>query len=145
MLTAWLQLEGQKTSTELADVIPVIKTSIAGTRIIGRLCAGNKNGFLFPTPPQIKDLNIGNSAMYDLVSYSLLLLEASMVNRLRDCGTAVVIDYDLYGTGAGVNVTLEPEVQGYDSHFALEHVNSRTHHVYYVRRCYRDMKLIIIL
>jgi len=26
--------------TELADVIPVVKTSIGGTRIIGRLCAG---------------------------------------------------------------------------------------------------------
>lgn len=25
---------------ELADVIPVVKTSIAGTRIVGRLCAG---------------------------------------------------------------------------------------------------------
>ncbi|KAM3683774.1 hypothetical protein ACJW31_12G174000 [Castanea mollissima] len=32
---------------ELADVIPVVKTSIAGTSIIGRLCAGNKNGLLF--------------------------------------------------------------------------------------------------
>lgn len=26
--------------SELADVIPVVKTSIAGTRIIGRMCAG---------------------------------------------------------------------------------------------------------
>lgn len=26
--------------SELADVIPVVKTSIGGTRIIGRLCAG---------------------------------------------------------------------------------------------------------
>ena len=26
--------------SELADVIPVVKTSINGTRIIGRLCAG---------------------------------------------------------------------------------------------------------
>ena len=26
--------------SELADVIPVVKTSISGTRIIGRLCAG---------------------------------------------------------------------------------------------------------
>lgn len=25
---------------ELADVIPVVKTSVAGTRIVGRLCAG---------------------------------------------------------------------------------------------------------
>ncbi|KAG6763489.1 hypothetical protein POTOM_030906 [Populus tomentosa] len=33
---------------ELADVIPVVKTSIAATRIIGRLCAGNKNGLLVP-------------------------------------------------------------------------------------------------
>ncbi|CAI0403550.1 unnamed protein product [Linum tenue] len=34
--------------SELADVIPVVKTSIAGTRIIGRTCAGNKNGLLVP-------------------------------------------------------------------------------------------------
>ncbi|CAN1238562.1 Eukaryotic translation initiation factor 6-2 [Linum grandiflorum] len=34
--------------SELADVIPVVKTSIGGTRIIGRLCAGNKNGLLVP-------------------------------------------------------------------------------------------------
>ncbi|GFY87669.1 translation initiation factor IF6 [Actinidia rufa] len=33
---------------ELADVVPVVKTSIGGTRIIGRLCAGNKNGLLLP-------------------------------------------------------------------------------------------------
>ncbi|XP_021911239.1 eukaryotic translation initiation factor 6-2-like [Carica papaya] len=33
---------------ELADVIPVVKTSIGDTRIIGRLCAGNKNGLLVP-------------------------------------------------------------------------------------------------
>ncbi|KAM2215952.1 hypothetical protein ACFXTI_022495 [Malus domestica] len=31
---------------ELANVIPVVKTSIGGTRIISRLCAGNKNGLL---------------------------------------------------------------------------------------------------
>ncbi|KAF1896738.1 hypothetical protein Lal_00034438 [Lupinus albus] len=34
--------------SELAGVIPVVKTSIGGTRIIGRLCAGNKNGLLLP-------------------------------------------------------------------------------------------------
>ncbi|KAK2974264.1 hypothetical protein RJ640_016750 [Escallonia rubra] len=34
--------------SELADVIPVVKTSIGGTRIIGRLCAGNENGLLLP-------------------------------------------------------------------------------------------------
>ncbi|KAF5445779.1 hypothetical protein F2P56_034804 [Juglans regia] len=34
--------------TELADTIPVVKTSIGSTRIIGRFCAGNKNGLLLP-------------------------------------------------------------------------------------------------
>uniref|UniRef100_A0A3Q7J4H2 Eukaryotic translation initiation factor 6 n=1 Tax=Solanum lycopersicum TaxID=4081 RepID=A0A3Q7J4H2_SOLLC len=32
----------------LPENFPVIKTSIGGTRIIGRLCAGNKNGLLLP-------------------------------------------------------------------------------------------------
>ncbi|GER35008.1 eukaryotic translation initiation factor 6 [Striga asiatica] len=39
---------GSTFEAELAHVIPVVKTSIAGTRIIGRLCAGNKNGLLAP-------------------------------------------------------------------------------------------------
>eukprot|EP01018_Ginkgo_biloba_P029567 Gb_20744 [translate_table: standard] len=34
--------------SELADVIPVVKTSIAGSRVIGRVCVGNKNGLLLP-------------------------------------------------------------------------------------------------
>ncbi|KAG5570398.1 hypothetical protein H5410_060164 [Solanum commersonii] len=34
--------------SELSHIIPVIKTSIGGTRIIGRLCVGNKNGLLLP-------------------------------------------------------------------------------------------------
>ena len=33
---------------ELADHIPVIKTSIAGTRLVGRMTVGNKNGLLLP-------------------------------------------------------------------------------------------------
>ena len=33
---------------ELADHIPVVKTSIAGTRLVGRMCVGNKNGLLLP-------------------------------------------------------------------------------------------------
>ncbi|KAM1833214.1 hypothetical protein ACFX13_023060 [Malus domestica] len=33
---------------ELANVILVVKTSIGGTRIISRLCTGNKNGLFLP-------------------------------------------------------------------------------------------------
>ena len=35
--------------TELSKAIPVIHCSIAGTRIVGRLTAGNKNGLLVPS------------------------------------------------------------------------------------------------
>ncbi len=33
---------------ELADHVPVVKTSLAGTRLVGRLCVGNKNGLVLP-------------------------------------------------------------------------------------------------
>ena len=33
---------------ELAQHVPVVQCSIAGTRIVGRLCVGNKNGLLVP-------------------------------------------------------------------------------------------------
>jgi len=42
--------------SELADHIPVIHTSIAGTRIIGRMCAGNKNGLLLPSTTTDQEL-----------------------------------------------------------------------------------------
>mmetsp|Transcript_8562 Transcript_8562/g.22120 ORF Transcript_8562/g.22120 Transcript_8562/m.22120 type:complete len:246 (-) Transcript_8562:89-826(-) len=34
--------------SELGGHVPVVHTSIAGTRIIGRMCCGNKNGLLVP-------------------------------------------------------------------------------------------------
>ncbi|KAL6626359.1 hypothetical protein ACP70R_030085 [Stipagrostis hirtigluma subsp. patula] len=33
---------------ELAGAVPVVRTSIGGTRIVGRLCVGNKKGLLLP-------------------------------------------------------------------------------------------------
>lgn len=34
--------------SELSSHIPVVHASLAGTKIVGRLCAGNKNGLLVP-------------------------------------------------------------------------------------------------
>jgi len=42
--------------SELADVIPVVKASIAGTRVIGRMCVGNKNGLLLPSATTDQEL-----------------------------------------------------------------------------------------
>ncbi|KAF9901801.1 Eukaryotic translation initiation factor 6 [Linnemannia zychae] len=43
--------------SELKDVIPIIHTSIAGTRIIGRLCVGNRHGLLVPSTTTDQELS----------------------------------------------------------------------------------------
>ncbi|THU55634.1 hypothetical protein C4D60_Mb11t08630 [Musa balbisiana] len=52
---------------ELADVIPVVKTSIGGTRIIGRLCAGNKKGLLLPHTTTDQELQHLRNSLPDQV------------------------------------------------------------------------------
>lgn len=41
---------------ELGDIIPIVHTSIAGTRIIGRLCVGNRHGLLVPSTTTDQEL-----------------------------------------------------------------------------------------
>ncbi|KAL5173891.1 Eukaryotic translation initiation factor 6-2 [Glycine soja] len=68
MPTVWLPLEVLKTSTaELAGVIPVVKTSISGIRVIGHLCAGNKNGLLLPHTTTDQELQHLRNSLPDQV------------------------------------------------------------------------------
>lgn len=47
---------------ELADHIPVVYTSLAGCRILGRLCVGNKRGLILPNTTTDQELmHIRNS------------------------------------------------------------------------------------
>ena len=41
---------------ELSEHIPVVQTSLAGTRIIGRVCVGNKNGLIVPSSTTDQEL-----------------------------------------------------------------------------------------
>lgn len=41
---------------ELADVIPVIHCTIAGTRIVGRVTVGNRHGLLVPNATTDQEL-----------------------------------------------------------------------------------------
>ncbi|XP_020232711.1 eukaryotic translation initiation factor 6-2 isoform X2 [Cajanus cajan] len=52
---------------ELADVIPVIKTSISGIRTVGRLCVGNKNGLLLPHTTTDQELQHLRNSLPDQV------------------------------------------------------------------------------
>ncbi|KAJ4978591.1 hypothetical protein NE237_009371 [Protea cynaroides] len=66
---------------ELAGVIPLIKTSIAGTRIIGRLCVGNKNGLLLPHT--ITDEGAPESSVIVVLLVVVEALVAGMVQELQ--------------------------------------------------------------
>lgn len=47
---------------ELADHVPVVHATVAGTRVIGRMCTGNKNGLLLPNTTTDQELlHIKNS------------------------------------------------------------------------------------
>eukprot|EP01121_Diplochlamys_sp_Union-15-3_P012419 TRINITY_DN3715_c0_g1_i1.p1 TRINITY_DN3715_c0_g1~~TRINITY_DN3715_c0_g1_i1.p1 ORF type:complete len:238 (-),score=42.50 TRINITY_DN3715_c0_g1_i1:71-784(-) len=48
---------------ELSGHIPVVYTSIAGCRIVGRLCVGNKNGLLLPNTTTDKELSTIRNAL----------------------------------------------------------------------------------
>ena len=53
---------------ELADHIPVVKTAVAGTRLVGRLCVGNRNGLLMPSTTTDQELlHIRNSLPDEVV------------------------------------------------------------------------------
>lgn len=54
--------------SELASDIPVVKTSIAGTRLVGRMSVGNKNGLLLPNSATDQELfHLRNSLPDDLI------------------------------------------------------------------------------
>jgi len=44
--------------TELSEFIPVINTYVAGTRLVGRMCVGNKNGVLLPNSATDQELQL---------------------------------------------------------------------------------------
>lgn len=54
--------------SELSDHMPVVKASIAGTRIIGRMCVGNRHGLLLPNSTTDQELqHVRNSLPDDVI------------------------------------------------------------------------------
>ncbi|OEL26358.1 Eukaryotic translation initiation factor 6-2, partial [Dichanthelium oligosanthes] len=52
---------------ELAGSVPVVRSSIAGTRIVGRLCVGNKRGLLLPHTATDQEIQHMRNSMPDEV------------------------------------------------------------------------------
>lgn len=57
--------------SELAEHIPVVHTSIGGTRVVGRLCVGNRHGLLVPSIITDNELRHIRSALPDSVKVRL--------------------------------------------------------------------------
>ena len=53
--------------SELQDVIPVVYTSIAGCRILGRMTAGNRHGLLVPSSTTDQELQQIRNSLPDSV------------------------------------------------------------------------------
>ncbi|XP_042476830.1 eukaryotic translation initiation factor 6-2-like isoform X2 [Macadamia integrifolia] len=76
---------------ELAGVIPLIKTSIAGSRIIGRLCVGNKNGLLLPHNTTDQELQHLRNSLPDQVVVQRVEERLSALGNCIACNDHVTL------------------------------------------------------
>ncbi|KAJ3350726.1 Eukaryotic translation initiation factor 6 [Entophlyctis luteolus] len=77
--------------SELADVIPVIHTSIAGTRIIGRLTVGNKRGLLVPNTTSDQELQHLRNSLPDAVRIQRIEERLSALGNVVACNDYVAL------------------------------------------------------
>ncbi|CAO3593834.1 unnamed protein product [Absidia cylindrospora] len=76
---------------ELGDVIPVVHTSIAGTRIVGRLTAGNKNGLLVPSTTTDQELQHLRNCLPDKVHVQRVEERLSALGNVIACNDYVAL------------------------------------------------------
>ncbi|KAJ2160273.1 Eukaryotic translation initiation factor 6 [Coemansia sp. RSA 552] len=77
--------------SELTDVLPVIHTSIAGTRIIGRLTAGNRRGLLVPNSTTDQELQHIRNSLPDSVAIQRIEERLSALGNVIACNDYVAL------------------------------------------------------
>ncbi|KAJ3042438.1 Eukaryotic translation initiation factor 6 [Rhizophlyctis rosea] len=77
--------------SELADVIPVIHTSIGGTRIIGRLCVGNRHGLLLPSSTTDQELQHLRNSLPESVAIQRVEERLSALGNVIACNDYVAL------------------------------------------------------
>jgi translation initiation factor 6 len=77
--------------SELGAQIPVVPCSIAGTKIIGRLCAGNKHGLLLPTSTTDSELQALRNALPDSVKITRVEERLSALGNVIACNDFVAL------------------------------------------------------
>ena len=76
---------------ELAETIPVIHVSVAGCRIIGRLCIGNKSGLLVPNSTTDTELQHIRNSLPDSVKVQRIEERLSALGNVIACNDYVAL------------------------------------------------------
>lgn len=76
---------------ELGDVVPIVHTSIGGTRIVGRLTAGNRHGLLVPSTTTDQELQHLRNALPDTVSLQRVEERLSALGNVIACNDHVAL------------------------------------------------------
>ncbi|KAL3154410.1 eukaryotic translation initiation factor 6 [Trebouxia sp. C0010 RCD-2024] len=76
---------------ELADHIPVVKTSVAGTRLVGRVTVGNKNGLLMPNTTTDQELQHCRNSLPDEVVVQRIDERLSALGNCIACNDYVAL------------------------------------------------------
>jgi translation initiation factor 6 len=75
----------------LSDHIPVVHASVAGCRIIGRLCAGNKHGLLVPNTTTDQELQHIRNSLPDAVKIQRVEERLSALGNVIACNDSVAL------------------------------------------------------
>lgn len=76
---------------ELSEVIPVVHTSIAGCRIIGRMCVGNRHGLLVPNNTTDQELQHIRNSLPDSVKIQRVEERLSALGNVIACNDYVAL------------------------------------------------------
>ncbi|KAK2186478.1 hypothetical protein NP493_199g06047 [Ridgeia piscesae] len=76
---------------ELSEEIPVIHTSIAGCRIIGRMCVGNRHGLLVPNTTTDQELQHIRNSLPDSVMIRRVEERLSALGNVVACNDYVAL------------------------------------------------------
>jgi len=77
--------------SELADDIPVVHTSVAGCRFVGRVTVGNKNGLLLPNTTTDKELQHIRNSLPDSVRVKRVEERLSALGNVISCNDHVAL------------------------------------------------------
>ncbi|KAJ5066630.1 eukaryotic translation initiation factor 6 [Anaeramoeba ignava] len=77
--------------SELSDHIPVIHATIAGTKIIGRMSTGNKNGLLLPSTTTDQELQLIRNSLPDSIAVKRIEERLTAFGNCISCNDYVAL------------------------------------------------------